>query len=110
MFPILLAAAKQGDISLPQVINLVCHRPGEIVGVSKGKISVGYDADFCIVDYDKISKISLDRLHSKCNWTPYKNFNAIFPSDVILRGKPIIKEYMLIAKSGEGKNIHMKGA
>lgn len=45
-------AVKWLDISLPEAINMVSYNPAKVIGVDncKGKIQVGYDADFVIMD------------------------------------------------------------
>jgi dihydroorotase len=110
MFPILLAKAKHGQISLSTILRSIASRPADIMGIPKGRIAVGNDADFCIVDYNNIQKVKSENLHSKSKWTAYEGFNAIFPSDVLLRGVTLISDYEFVGKKGYGINILRKGA
>jgi len=110
MFPILLAASKQAKLSLATIINCVCRRPAELINAPKGCIASGYDADLCVVDLKNVQKVSTEDLHSKCNWTPFEGFKAIFPSDVLIRGDPVIRDYESIGKAGNSKNIGKIGA
>lgn len=51
MLPLMLTAAHDGRVSLPQISRLMAGRAAEIFGlVGKGKIAVGCDADLTIVD------------------------------------------------------------
>jgi dihydroorotase len=110
MFPILLAKSKKEDIPLSVVVNAICYRSGRLMRIPKGEIKVGFDADFCVVDYDNIQKISSENIHYKCGWTAFEGFDAIFPSDVLVRGNPIIEDYELVGDSGLGRNIAKRGA
>ena len=37
-------------------------------------------------------QIKGENLHSKCGWTPFEGYDAIFPVATVLRGKPIVKD------------------
>lgn len=43
---------KEGHISLNDLISIMSTRPSKILGLNKGKIDCGYDADFVLVDLD----------------------------------------------------------
>lgn len=105
MYPLFLAKVKQGHISFAQLLSLLCERPAELMNIPKGKIEVGRDADFIIIDYKEITAVKSENLHSKCGWTPFEDMTAIFPSDVFLRGERIIEEFQLASNSGIGNNV-----
>ncbi len=99
MYPLFLAEAQKNRISLSLVVDLLCTHPANRLGVSKGQLREGYDADFIVVDYKSIKQIRAEHLHSKCGWTPYEGKQAIFPSDVFLRGECVIENGELIGKT-----------
>lgn len=105
MYPLFLAEVKKEHLSFARLISLLCERPAELMNLSKGKIEVGRDADFVIIDFKETTTIKSDNLHSKCGWTPFENMPAIFPSDVFLRGERIIEDHELTSSSGLGNNI-----
>jgi dihydroorotase len=105
LYPLFLAKVKQGHMSFAQLLSLLCERPAEIMNIPKGKIEVGRDADFIIIDYKEITSVKSENLHSKCGWTPFEGMPAIFPSDVFLRGRRIIEECQLASNSGIGNNV-----
>ena len=104
-YPLFLYLAKKDMLSFQRLTSLFCAKPAEILGVSKGRIQAGYDADFIVVDLDKEIRIKSEHLHSKCGWTPFEDWPAIFPSDVFIRGQQIIEDYNMIGKPGFGKYI-----
>ncbi|MBN2602525.1 MAG: dihydroorotase [Candidatus Thermoplasmatota archaeon] len=105
MYPMLLALVKKDKLDLQLATSIMCKRPAEIIGVPKGNFSVGMDADFIAVDFSKISKIKAKSLHYKCEWTPFEGKEALFPTDVFLRGEQIIKEKEIVVDMGFCKQI-----
>jgi dihydroorotase len=104
-YPMLLNLVKKDKLSLQLATSIMCKRPSEIIGVPKGIIANGMDADFIVVDFRKISKINLDSLHYKCEWTPFEGKEALFPTDVFLRGEQIIKDKKIVVEPGFGNQI-----
>ncbi len=102
--PMMLALVQSEQVSLRLVQATCCHNPARLFSLSKGQIDVGFDADLSIFDMTKNTKIKGERLHSKCGWTPFEDYNAIFPDHVFLRGRKIISDGKLI-ESGTGRNI-----
>jgi dihydroorotase len=105
MLPLFLYLAKKETISFQRVISLLCGRPAEILNIPKGKIAVGKDADLIIVDLKDETKIRADDLHSKCGWTPFEDWTAIFPTHVFVRGEKIIEDSAIQVKQGFGKFV-----
>lgn len=90
--PIFLYMVKRGRISLQRAVEILMSRPAELVGVKKGKIEPGYDADMIAVDTSNITKIRDRDLHYKCGWSPYEGFSAIFPHTTIVGGEIVIED------------------
>jgi len=105
MLPIFLYLYKKGDISLKNIVKLFCEKPSKILNIPKGKFEIGRDADFLVIDLKSEDKIHIDDLHYKCGWSPFENFNAIFPKHVFVRGKHLINEKDIILNEGFGKFI-----
>ncbi|KYK28351.1 hypothetical protein AYK20_01200 [Thermoplasmatales archaeon SG8-52-1] len=105
MFPLFLYLVKKEALSWQRLIYLLCERPAEILGLSKGKIEVGRDADLIVVDIKNDLKIKAKNLHSKCNWTPFEGWKAIFPSHVFVRGEKIIEDNEIQVSQGFGNFV-----
>lgn len=105
IYPLFLAKVKQGHISFAQLISLLCERPAEIMNIPKGKIEIGRDADFIIIDYKEITSVKSENLHSKCDWTPFEGIPAIFPSHVFVRGEKLIEDHEIQANQGFGRFV-----
>jgi dihydroorotase len=105
MLPLFLYLASKQKCSFQQVIRLICQRPAQLTRVKKGSIVVGNDADIMVVDPRTVQKISLDHLHSKAEWTPFLDWNALFPSHVFIRGQHAIDTYELSCSKDTGNFV-----
>ena len=105
MFPLFLFLAKKEVISFQRLISLICQRPAELLGIQKGKIEIGRDADFIVVDLKEEARIKSSNLHSKCGWTPFEDWSAIFPSHVFVRGEKLIEEHEIQVSQGFGRFV-----
>ncbi|UCF12327.1 MAG: dihydroorotase [Thermoplasmatales archaeon] len=105
VFPLFLFLAKKGKLSFQRLVTLFCENPANLLGVSKGKIEVGRDADFVIVDLKGKCKVNSEKLHSKCGWSLFDGWPAIFPTCVFIRGVKLIEEHEIQVKQGFGRFV-----
>ena len=76
---------------------------GEIAG--KGRIAVGFDADFTIVDLKAKKKIENSWIASKCGWTPFDGMETTgWAVATIIRGRTVMRERALTLM-GQGAPI-----
>jgi dihydroorotase len=102
MFPIMLSRVKHNKFELNRLVNAQCERPAEIFGINKGRLEPGYDADIIMVDMRAENKIKGENLHSKCDWTAFEGFSAVFPKYTFLRGEIVIEDWELTGDLGLG--------
>lgn len=88
MVPLLMAAVHRGEITLSSVIEKTSWRPAEILGIPRAGFEPGDRADFALYP-DEVVRIDPSALHSKCGWSPFEGFGAIFPEVVIIRGTQV---------------------
>ncbi len=107
MYPLMMAAAKARKINTARLVDAIAERPAQIFGFGgrKGKIAAGYDADLIFVDFRKVRKIRAEDLHSKCGWTAFEEFEAIFPESVMVRGKFVIESGNFVGAPGYGEYV-----
>src|SRR3989441_1346251 len=103
-FPLLMRRIRMGDLDLPRLVSAMASRPAEILGIAKGTIEVGRDADLVVVDPRNIEAVTTKRVRYKCGWTPFEGMEACFPQAVYLRGEPIVEDGEAIAE-GQGRLI-----
>lgn len=103
-FPLLMRLAKSERVTLERIVAATATRPAQILGIEKGAIEVGREADLVVVDPREISKVTAKRVRYKCGWTPFEGMEACFPRFVYLRGEPIVEDGEPIAE-GLGRLI-----
>jgi dihydroorotase len=85
--PLLLEAARRGDLSYEGVRDVTATNPADIFGLQrKGRIEAGRDADLVLVDPDASREIRSEELHSKAEWTPFEGMQGVFPAWTMVRG------------------------
>ncbi len=72
---------QSGQISLSRFIDLTSRSLGKRLGLNKGEVKVGYDADLVIWSNSK-KQVRHRDMRSLCRWTPYHAWH--------IRGAPII--------------------
>ncbi|MGV6800856.1 MAG: dihydroorotase [bacterium] len=94
LVPIMLDHVAQGRLTLMRLIDLVCHGPQRVFNIAgKGRLAVGYDADFTIVDLAETRQIENDWIESRCGWTPYHGKSVTgWPKGTIIRGQRVMWE------------------
>ena len=87
VYPLLLAVALDDELALSRVVELVAEAPARVFGFEdKGAIKEGNDADLVVVD-ETFEEVRPERLHTRCDWTPFEGFDAVFPRAVLRRGE-----------------------
>jgi len=85
--PLLLAEARSGTLTYERVRDLTAANPAAIFDIpSKGRVEEGMDADLVLVDPATTHPVRADRLHTKCDWTPFEGREAVFPELTTVRG------------------------
>ena len=54
-----------GSLKLETIVQALTSNPAKILRINKGNLSIGNEADFCIVDIDKPWIVKKDNLVSK---------------------------------------------
>ena len=104
MVPLMLNEVSEGRLDLERLVDAMSVQPASRLGLDRGKIAEGQPADLIEVDLKDKTKISNDTLHSKANWTPFEDWQAIFPSRVYRRGELIVDNGDLVLETG-GQNL-----
>ena len=65
LLPLSLELFHNGSVKLFKLIELLTSSPAKILKINKGNLSIGNDADFCIVDIYKPWVVKKDKIISK---------------------------------------------
>ena len=76
--------------------------------INKGYIKKDYDADFTIIDLNKIIEIKNENIQSKCGWSPFDGYKFKgTPVATIINGEIKMKDGQIIGEP-KGKPIQFK--
>ena len=82
LLPVMLDHVAAGRLSLTRLVDLTSAGPARIFNIArKGRLAVGFDADFAVVDADAQWTITDDWIASRAAWTPYDG--------VTVQGRPV---------------------
>lgn len=104
LVPIMLDHVNAGRLSLSRLVDLMAAGPARVYGVpNKGRIGVGFDADFTLVDMNRNETITNDWIATKAGWTPYDGKKVTgWPVGTIVRGKIVMRDGEIVtANSGK---------
>ncbi|MES2058772.1 MAG: dihydroorotase [Pseudomonadota bacterium] len=109
MLPLMLDHVAHGRTTLQRVIDLTSAGPQRVFGIiGKGRIAMGYDADFSIVDLKARWTITDAWLASRCGWSPFTGMELTGkPIGTIVRGQRVMWEGSL-AEAAIGEPIRFE--
>jgi dihydroorotase len=101
LVPMMLDHVNAGRLTLERFVDLTSAGPRRLFGIArKGRIAVGYDADFTVVDLKRRKTITDDWIASKSAWTPYDGVTVTgWPMGTVVRGNVVMWDGTLAAPS-----------
>src|ERR1700753_2189309 len=89
LVPLMLDHVNAGRLSLARVVDLTSAGPYRLFGsANKGRIAVGYDAAFTVVDLKRRATIRNADVGSRAGWTPYDGVRVTgWPVGTFVRGQ-----------------------
>ncbi|WP_033923432.1 dihydroorotase [Sphingomonas sp. 37zxx] len=92
LLPLLLDHVAAGRLTLQRLIDLTSAGPQRIFNIAgKGRIAIGYDADFSVVDLKRQWTIESAWLQSRCGWSPFEGRELTGkPIGTIVRGRAVM--------------------
>lgn len=94
LLPLLLDHCAEGRLTLERVVDLTSAGAQRVFGLAgKGRLAVGYDADYTLVDLAARRTITRDWLASRCDWSPFEGREVTgWPIATIVRGHVVMRE------------------
>jgi dihydroorotase len=98
LVPVMLDHVAKGRLTLERFVDLTSAGPQRVFGlVGKGRIAIGYDADFTIVDLKAVHTITDAEQASKAGWTPFNGMQVTgWPLATIVRGQVVMRDGALL--------------
>ncbi len=109
LLPAMLDHVAKGRLSLLRLVDMTSAGPARLFGIAgKGRIAVGYDADFSVVDLKRRETITNEWSASRAGWTPYAGMEVTgWPVGTIIRGRRVMWEGELLAR-GKGRPVRFQ--
>jgi dihydroorotase len=73
LLPLALELFHNDSLKLNKIIAPITSNPAKILGIDKGSLQIGRDADLCVVDINKPWVVNKDELLSKSKNTPIED-------------------------------------
>lgn len=104
--PLMLQLTDDGIISRERMVQLMCHNPALLFGVShRGFLREGYKADITIVRKTEPWKIDKDSIVSKCGWSPLEGYSFNWKVDTTICNGHIVYADGVVDTSYCGEEI-----
>jgi dihydroorotase len=100
LLPVMLDHMAKGRLTLQRLIDLTSAGPARIYNIrGKGRIALGYDADFSVVDLKAKKTITNEWMATKAGWTPYHGMEVTgWPMATIIRGSIVMRDGELLGR------------
>ncbi len=110
LVPVMLDHVAAGRLSLGRMVDLMCAGPARVYGaVGKGRLAVGYDADFTLVDLRRRRVIEDAWIASPCGWTPFNGMKVTgWPVATIVRGNVVMRDDEVLGRP-VGRLVRFRG-
>ena len=94
LVPLMLDHVNAGRLSLERFVDLTSAGPNRIYGIAnKGRIALGYDADFTVVDLKARRTITNGWMETRCGWTPFDGMAVTgWPRATVVRGNIVMRD------------------
>lgn len=81
---------REEHISINKLSEIMSKKPGEIMGLNKGKIQIGYDGDLVIVDLNKSFRVDSNKFQSRGRNTPFEGMELYGEVTYTIKGGKIV--------------------
>ena len=106
LVPLMLDHVNAGRLTLERFIDLTSAGAQRVFNLQgKGRIALGYDADFTIVDLKMKRRIENSWMANRSGWTPFDGMETKgWPVATIIRGRTVMRDHVLVTE-GAGAPI-----
>lgn len=94
VIPLLLTEVNRGNIDLKIIPKILSENAAKVYGLkNKGKIAIGYDADFTVIDLKQEGKFNIEEFKTKAEYSPFDGWSYIgMPVMTIVKGKTVMNK------------------
>lgn len=110
--PLFLSEALARGWAIEDAAPLLTSGPADLctLGQAKGRIAVGADADFCVLDTQTPTVIDATTQVGDWRWTPYDGrSSSVSVRHTVVRGREVVRDGELVGEPGVGRFQPMWG-
>ncbi len=98
--PVMLNHIAEGRLTLQRLVDLMSAGPARIFGIAgKGRVALGYDGDFTVVDLKAKRTITNKWIASRTGWTAFDGMAVTgWPMATIVRGHIVMRDDELLER------------
>ncbi len=92
--PLILTEVNKGNIDLKLIPKIFSENAAKAYGLeNKGKIAIGKDADFTVIDLKQAGKFNIEEFQTKAKYSPFDGweYNGL-PVMTIVKGKTVMNK------------------
>ncbi|MBE6503317.1 MAG: dihydroorotase [Methanobrevibacter sp.] len=92
--PLLLTEVNKGNISLELIPKILSENAAKVYNLkNKGRIDIGYDGDFTVIDLKQKGTFNMDEFKTKAEYSPFDGWNYCGKAVMtIVKGKIVMNE------------------
>ena len=92
--PLLLTEVNKGNISLELIPKILSENAAKVYNLkNKGRIDIGYDGDFTVIDLKQKGTFNIDEFKTKAEYSPFDGWNYCGKAVMtIVKGKIVMNE------------------
>ena len=92
--PLILTEVDKGNLDFRIIPKILSENAAKVYGLeNKGKIAIGKDADFTVVDLKREGKFNIEEFETKAEYSPFDGWNYVgMPVMTIVNGKTVINK------------------
>lgn len=92
--PLLLTEVNKGNISLELIPKILSENAAKVYNLkNKGRIDIGYDGDFTVIDLKQKGTFNIEEFKTKAEYSPFDGWNYCGKSVMtIVKGKIVMNE------------------
>lgn len=92
--PLLLTEVNKGNISLKLIPKILSENAAKVYNLkNKGRIDIGYDGDFTVIDLKQKGAFNIDEFKTKAEYSPFDGWNYCGKAVMtIVKGKVVMNE------------------
>lgn len=109
-YPLLLRVAKERRVPPAPIIRAFSEGPAARLGLARGRIEAGHDANFFLFDPRATHKIRGSELASPCGWTPFEGWESYRVETHYLHGEVVVDDHRFVGQRGRGRPLSLPPA